>query len=125
MASWPCRFVLIYKASQVVNFAQGEFLLIGAWACWWLLTDLQMPFSGGFLITLAFMMAFGLILQVVVLRPLIGEPMISRHHGDDRAVDLLPGADEVDVRRLRQALPADLRNAVGQRPRASGADAST
>ena len=24
-------FVLIYKASQVVNFAQGEFLLIGAW----------------------------------------------------------------------------------------------
>ena len=31
-------FVLIYKASQVVNFAQGEFMLIGAWACWWLLT---------------------------------------------------------------------------------------
>jgi len=27
-------FVLIYKASQVVNFAQGEFVLIGAWACW-------------------------------------------------------------------------------------------
>ena len=25
-------FVLIYKASQVVNFAQGEFVLIGAWA---------------------------------------------------------------------------------------------
>ena len=31
-------FVLIYKASKVVNFAQGEFLLVGAWACWWLLT---------------------------------------------------------------------------------------
>ena len=29
-------FVLIYKSSQVVNFAQGEFLLVGAWACWWL-----------------------------------------------------------------------------------------
>ena len=27
-------FVLVYKASQVVNFAQGEFLLIGAWTCW-------------------------------------------------------------------------------------------
>ena len=24
-------FVLIYKSSQVVNFAQGEFLLVGAW----------------------------------------------------------------------------------------------
>ena len=27
-------FVLIYKATQVVNFAQGELLLIGAWLCW-------------------------------------------------------------------------------------------
>jgi branched-chain amino acid transport system permease protein len=70
-------FVLIYKASQVVNFAQGEFLLIGAWACWWLLTSLQLPFVVGFLLTLVFMMVFGLVLQVVVLRPLIGEPVIS------------------------------------------------
>jgi branched-chain amino acid transport system permease protein len=70
-------FVLIYKASQVVNFAQGEFLLIGAWACWWLLTQFQLPFALGFIVTLAFMMVFGLVLQVVVLRPLIGEPVIS------------------------------------------------
>jgi branched-chain amino acid transport system permease protein len=70
-------FVLVYKASQVVNFAQGEFMLIGAWACWWLLLKFQLPFFAAFLITLAFMMAFGLILQVVVLKPLIGEPVIS------------------------------------------------
>ncbi|HEY8553239.1 MAG TPA: branched-chain amino acid ABC transporter permease, partial [Burkholderiales bacterium] len=70
-------FVLIYKASQVVNFAQGEFLLVGAWVCWWLLTIYPLPFYAAFLITLAFMMAFGLLLQVVVLRPLIGEPVIS------------------------------------------------
>ena len=37
-------FVLIYKASRIVNFAQGEFLLIGAWTCWWLLTSWQLPF---------------------------------------------------------------------------------
>ncbi|MBP0444022.1 branched-chain amino acid ABC transporter permease [Roseomonas sp. SSH11] len=70
-------FVLIYKASQVVNFAQGEFLLVGAWVCWWLLTEWQLPFAIGFLFTLAFMTLFGIILQVVVLRPLIGEPVIS------------------------------------------------
>ncbi|MBR0643619.1 branched-chain amino acid ABC transporter permease [Plastoroseomonas hellenica] len=70
-------FVLIYKASQVVNFAQGEFLLVGAWVCWWLLTTWQLPFWAGFLVTLAFMTLFGVILQVVVLRPLIGEPVIS------------------------------------------------
>ena len=51
-------FVLIYKASQVVNFAQGEFLLVGAWICWWFLTDWQLPFWMGFLFTLAFMTVF-------------------------------------------------------------------
>ena len=70
-------FVLIYKASQVVNFAQGEFLLVGAWFCWWMLTEWHLPFWAGFLFTLAFMTLFGIILQVVVLRPLIGEPVIS------------------------------------------------
>jgi branched-chain amino acid transport system permease protein len=70
-------FVLIYKASQVVNFAQGEFLLVGAWMCWWFLTDWQLPFVLGFLFTLVFMTLFGIVLQVVVLRPLIGEPVIS------------------------------------------------
>ena len=70
-------FVLIYKASQVVNFAQGEFLLIGAWVCWWLLTKYQIPFVFGMLITFTFMLVFGIALQVLVLRPLIGEPIIS------------------------------------------------
>lgn len=70
-------FVLIYKATQVVNFAQGEFLLIGAWVCWAIMTQWQVPFLWGFLLTLAFMTVFGVLLQVVVLRPLIGEPIIS------------------------------------------------
>ena len=70
-------FVLIYKATQVVNFAQGEFLLIGAWVCWWLLTKYQLPFYIGMPVTLVFMFVFGVALQVVILRPLIGEPIIS------------------------------------------------
>jgi branched-chain amino acid transport system permease protein len=70
-------FVLVYKASQVVNFAQGEFLLIGAWVCWALLSKLALPFPLAFVITLGFMLVFGLLLQAVVLRPLIGEPVIS------------------------------------------------
>jgi len=70
-------FVLIYKASQIVNFAQGELLLIGAWMCWWLVGDLGIPFVWGFVLTFAFMVVFGVLLQVVVLRPMIGEPIIS------------------------------------------------
>ena len=70
-------FVLIYKASQVVNFAQGEFVLIGAWACWWLVTSMKLPFWIGFPVCLVFMAVLGMLVQVVVLRPLIGEPVIS------------------------------------------------
>jgi len=70
-------FVLIYKSTQVVNFAQGEFLLIGAWVCWALLVKFNLPFWIGFPITLVFMMLFGILLQVVALRPMIGEPIIS------------------------------------------------
>lgn len=70
-------FVLIYKASQVVNFAQGEFLVIGAFVCLWFIQEFGMPFLAGFLFTLCFMVAFGALLQALVLRPLIGEPVIS------------------------------------------------
>jgi branched-chain amino acid transport system permease protein len=70
-------FVLIYKATQVVNFAQGELLLVGAWVCWALLTKYQVPFWLGMPITLVFMFAFGIAVQLVVLRPMIGEPIIS------------------------------------------------
>jgi branched-chain amino acid transport system permease protein len=70
-------FVLIYKATQVVNFAQGELLLIGAWVCWTLLTKYQVPFWLGMPMTLVFMFAFGIMIQIVILRPMIGEPIIS------------------------------------------------
>ncbi|SDF98282.1 amino acid/amide ABC transporter membrane protein 1, HAAT family [Limimonas halophila] len=70
-------FVLIYKSTKIVNFAQGEFLLIGAWVCWALLVEFQLPFWLGFLVTLLFMFIFGVLLQVVVLRPMIGEPILS------------------------------------------------
>ncbi len=70
-------FVLIYKASQVVNFAQGEFLVIGAFVCLWFIQEFEMPFLAGFLFTLCFMVVFGALLQALVLRPLIGEPVIS------------------------------------------------
>lgn len=70
-------FVLVYKSTQIVNFAQGEFLLIGAWVCWAFLVYFQVPSIFGFLLTLVFMAGFGILLQMVVLRPMIGEPIIS------------------------------------------------
>ncbi|MBL4588165.1 branched-chain amino acid ABC transporter permease [Candidatus Babeliales bacterium] len=70
-------FVLIYKSTQVVNFAQGEFLLLGAWVCLYFLVEYEFPFWLGFLLTMGFMAIFGIVVQTLILRPLIGEPIIS------------------------------------------------
>jgi branched-chain amino acid transport system permease protein len=70
-------FTLIYKSTQVVNFAQGEFLVLGAWICWFFIVKWQLPFVAAFAFAMVFMTLFGVAVQVVVLRPLIGEPIIS------------------------------------------------
>ena len=41
-------FTLIYKSTQVVNFAQGEFLVLGAWICWYFIVKWQLPFVAAF-----------------------------------------------------------------------------
>lgn len=70
-------FVLIYKASSVINFAQGELLMVGAYVCLALLTKLQFPFWAGFLVTIAVSALLALSIERFVLRPMIGEPVIS------------------------------------------------
>ncbi len=70
-------FVVIYKASSVLNFAQGEFLMLGAYVCLAILDAGRVPFAAAFLLTLAFSVALGIFLERVVLRPMIGEPVIS------------------------------------------------
>ncbi len=70
-------FTLIYKSTKIINFAQGEFLLIGAWVCWWILNQFNIPFLFAFLLCLVFMMILGILLQILILKPMIGQPIIS------------------------------------------------
>jgi branched-chain amino acid transport system permease protein len=70
-------FVIIYKSSSILNFAQGEFLMLGAYVCLTIMTGSAVPFVPAFLLTLAFSVVLGLALERVVLRPMIGEPVIS------------------------------------------------
>lgn len=70
-------FVLIYKSTQVVNFAQGEFVVLGAWVCLAIVLQMGLPFWAAFLFALVFMTLFGILVQVALLRPLVGEPVIS------------------------------------------------
>lgn len=70
-------FVLIYKASDVINFAQGDFLLVGAYITYGLIVQLGLPWGIGVLLTMLVAVALGVLVERFVLRPMIGEPIIS------------------------------------------------
>jgi len=70
-------FVLIYKATGVINFAQGEFLMVGAYVCLALVAQLHIPFWIAFFLTMAVTVILGMIIERLALRPMIGEPIIS------------------------------------------------
>lgn len=70
-------FVLIYKASQVVNFAQGEFVMVGGFIAVVMVTDGSMPLAIAFPLVLIVGAAIGFIIERTMLRPLIGKPLIA------------------------------------------------
>jgi branched-chain amino acid transport system permease protein len=70
-------FVVIYKASGIFNFAQGEFLMLGAYVCLAVVAESGIPFWWAFLITLVFAATLGILMERLLLRPMIGEPVIS------------------------------------------------
>ncbi len=70
-------FVIIYKSSSILNFAQGEFLMLGAYVCLAIFSGAKVPFLAAFALTLAFSALLGVLTERVLLRPMIGEPVIS------------------------------------------------
>lgn len=63
-------FVLIYRATNVVNFAQGDFAMLGAFSMVVLSIDWGLPYWLSILITLAVMMLFGGLFNLTVYYPL-------------------------------------------------------
>ncbi len=70
-------FALIYKATSIINFAQGEFVLLGGYVCWWLYTGLHLPIVLAFVLSMIIAVITGIVLERLILRPMIGEPIIS------------------------------------------------
>lgn len=70
-------FVLIYKATDVINFAQGDIMMFGAFVAFTFVNVLHVPFLMAILLTLAVMAFLGKLIERVVLRPLVGEPVLS------------------------------------------------
>ena len=67
-------FVIIYKATEMVNFAQGDIMMLGAFVGFTYINTLGLPFLLGVIATIATMAAFGVLLERIALRRMIGEP---------------------------------------------------
>lgn len=70
-------FVLIFKATEVINFAQGEMVMIGAFIAYSLITFFDMPFMLAFLLAPVICGGMGVLLERLLVRPLVGEPVVS------------------------------------------------
>src|SRR5258708_4847811 len=70
-------FVLIYKATDAINFAQGEFVMFAGFMAAGAADIAGAPFWLSALLAIGGMMALGFGLERVVLRPLLGRPIIA------------------------------------------------
>ncbi|MAW89389.1 MAG: branched-chain amino acid ABC transporter permease [Phyllobacteriaceae bacterium] len=70
-------FALIYKSTGVVNFAQGELVMLTAYISFTLYTTFNLSFFPLILVTIPISMLIGLVLERVFIRPMLGEPVFA------------------------------------------------
>ena len=70
-------FVLIYKATETVSFAQGELMMLGAFGGLVGMTMLGFPYWLAIISAVASMAVFGVVLERAVIRPILGQPAFS------------------------------------------------
>ncbi len=71
--------VLVFKSSEIFNFAHGQMLLIGAMATWWFSSPegLGLPLWTAVIAALAVSVLLGLAIERFTLRPMTGQPLLS------------------------------------------------
>ena len=75
-ASLALALVMIYQATDVVNFAQGEMAMFATYLAWSML-NAGMPYWGAFLATLVVAFVGGVVIQRVIIRPVENKPILT------------------------------------------------
>ncbi|MDQ7956351.1 MAG: branched-chain amino acid ABC transporter permease [Rhodocyclaceae bacterium] len=70
-------FVLIYKATETVSFAQGDLMMLGAFTAFAGMTLFGLPFWLAAILAVVAMAAFGMLVELAVIRPILGQPQFS------------------------------------------------
>jgi branched-chain amino acid transport system permease protein len=83
-------FVVIFRASRIVNLAQGQLVLVGAYVMGSLLTSVPLP--AAIVLALGASLLLGVVIERFVFRPLIGQPVFSIVMASIGLLILLQGA---------------------------------
>jgi len=75
-ASLALALVMIYQATHLVNFAQGEMAMFATYLAWSLI-NAGMPYWPAFLITVALAFVLGVVIERVVIRPVENAPVLA------------------------------------------------
>jgi branched-chain amino acid transport system permease protein len=74
-ASVALALVMIYQATHLVNFAQGELAMFATYLAWALL-EAGVPYWGAFAITVASAFVIGVVIERVIIRPVENSPIL-------------------------------------------------
>ena len=75
-ASLALALVMIYQATDVVNFAQGELAMFATYICWSSI-NAGVPYWAAFLLTLVTAFVGGIVIERVLIRPVENAPILS------------------------------------------------
>jgi branched-chain amino acid transport system permease protein len=75
-ASLALALVMIYRATDLVNFAQGEMAMFSTYIAW-TLVNAGLPFWGAFTVTLLLSFLGGMAIERVVIRPVENAPVLA------------------------------------------------
>lgn len=70
-------FIVIYRASKVFNFAQGELVVVGAFLVWFFTLELGLPIYLGVILALIAATIIGLVIEPIFFRRLVGQSVFS------------------------------------------------
>ena len=70
-------FVVIYRASKVFNFAQGELVVFGGYMVWWTIIQMGLPLWVGLPIAFVASAIFGLLIERIFFARMVGESVFS------------------------------------------------
>jgi len=75
-ASLALALVMIYQATHLVNFAQGEMAMFSTYIAWSLI-NAGMPYWAAFFLSVAFAFVLGVVIERVVIRPVENAPVLA------------------------------------------------